>query len=69
MGPKKGKKGKGSAKDDDWGEDSEKQLEEKMKNLMSKDNDAMCSNEDISAKTSKGNKNKKKNKVKGEFYG
>ena len=35
MGPKKGKKGKGSAKDDDWGDDSEKQVEEKLKNLLS----------------------------------
>ena len=65
MGPKKGKKGKVNAKDDDWGDDSEKQLEEKMKNLMSADNGG--SNEDIPVTKSKGNK-KKKNKVKGEFY-
>ena len=69
MGPKKGKKGKGSAKDDDWGDDSEKQVEEKLKNLLIKDSEVNDNNEDIPAAKSKGNKNKKKNKVKGEFYG
>ena len=62
MGPKKGKKGKGN-KDDDWGDDSEKVMEEKMKKLMStNDND---STEDLPSSKSKGNKNKKKNKPKG----
>lgn len=64
MGPKKGKKGKGSAKDDDWGDDSEKQVEEKLKNLLIKDSEVNDNNEDIPAAKSKGNKNKKKNKVK-----
>ena len=63
MGPKKGKKGKGN-KDDDWGDESEKVMEEKMKKLMctNEDNDSA---EDLPSGKSKGNKNKKKNKPKG----
>ena len=38
MGPKKGKKGKGN-KDEDWGDESEKLMEEKMKKLMTANND------------------------------
>ena len=66
MGPKKGKKGKGN-KDDDWGDDSEKLMEEKMKKLMST-NDENNSDEDLpdtKAVKAKPNKNKKKGKVKG----
>jgi len=62
MAPKKGKKGKGN-KDDDWGDESEKIMEEKMKKLMST-NDADNSDEDIPATKTKPNKNKKKGKVK-----
>jgi len=65
MGPKKGKKGKGN-KDDDWGDDSEKLMEEKMKKLMST-NDENNSDEDLpdtKAVKTKPNKNKKKGKVK-----
>jgi len=65
MGPKKGKKGKGN-KDDDWGDDSEKLMEEKMKKLMST-NDENNSDEDLpdtKAVKAKANKNKKKGKVK-----
>ena len=64
MAPKKGKKGKGN-KDDDWGDESEKIMEEKMKKLMST-NDADNSDEDIPATKTKPNKNKKKGKVKGK---
>ena len=64
MGPKKGKKGKGN-KDDDWGDESEKLIEEKMKNLMST-NDAAPSEDDLPATKTKPNKNKKKGKVKGK---
>ena len=70
MGPKKGKKGKGN-KDDDWGDDSEKLMEEKMKKLMST-NDENNSDEDLpdtKAVKAKPNKNKKKGKVKGRNFG
>ena len=65
MAPKKGKKGKGN-KDEDWGDDSDKLMEEKMKNLMSakSEND---SDTDVPAAKSKPNKNKKKNKAKGQL--
>ena len=65
MGPKKGKKGKGS-KDEDWGDESEKLMEEKMKKLMTANND--ISDEEPPANTIKTNKNKKKNKVKGKIF-
>ena len=58
MGPKKGKKGKAN-KDDDWGDDAEKLMEEKMKKLMTED-DGNDTNEDIPTTKSKPNKNKKK---------
>ena len=66
MGPKKGKKGKAN-KDDDWGDDAEKLMEEKMKKLMTED-DGNDTNEDIPTTKSKPNKNKKKSKVKGKNY-
>ena len=63
MGPKKGKKGKGN-KDDEWGDESEKAMEEKLKKLMSTKDDS-DSNEDLPPTKAKPNKNKKKIKAKG----
>ena len=65
MGPKKGKKGKGN-KDEDWGDESEKLMEEKMKKLMTASNDN--SDDEAPANKTKTNKNKKKNKVKGKIF-
>ena len=65
MGPKKGKKGKGN-KDEDWGDESEKLMEEKMKKLMTANND--ISDDEAPASKIKTNKNKKKNKVKGKIF-
>ena len=64
MGPKKGKKGKGN-KDEDWGDESEKLMEEKMKKLMTANND--ISDDEAPANKIKTNKNKKKNKAKGKY--
>jgi len=61
MGPKKGKKGKGN-KDEDWGDESEKLMEEKMKKLMTANND--ISDDEAPGNKIKTNKNKKKNKAK-----
>ena len=55
MGPKKGKKGKGN-KDEDWGDESEKLMEEKMKKLMTANND--ISDDEAPANKIKTNKNK-----------
>ena len=65
MGPKKGKKGKGN-KDEDWGDESEKLMEEKMKKLMTANND--ISDDETPGNKIKTNKNKKKNKVKGKIF-
>ena len=65
MGPKKGKKGKGN-KDEDWGDESEKLMEEKMKKLMTANND--ISDDEAPASKIKTNKNKKKNKIKGKIF-
>lgn len=58
MGPKKGKKGKKN-QDEDWGDDEEAKLEEKMKNLMAEPQEE--ADEEVAAK-SKSAKGKKKKK-------